>query len=46
MVGYGDIFDSYPYFGRMQPGVGGFRDAGKYNPRFLPPGHPKKRPGP
>jgi len=46
MVGYGDIFDSYPYFGRMQPGVGGFREPGKYNPRFLPPGHPDKRSGP
>lgn len=41
---YGDIFESYPYFGRMQPGIGGFRERGQYNPRFLPPRQPEHYP--
>ena len=40
VTGYGDIFESYPYFGRMQPDIGGFKEPGRYNPAFLPPGHP------
>jgi uncharacterized sulfatase len=39
MVGYGDVFEGYPYFGRMMPGLGGFREPGRYNPRFVPPPH-------
>jgi len=34
---YGDIFESYPYFGGMNPGLGGFAERGQYNPQFRPP---------
>lgn len=38
-LAYGDVFEGYPYFGRMQPDLGGFREPGRYNPKYLPPGH-------
>ncbi len=37
MVGYGDVFEGYPYFGRMQPELGGFKEKGQYNPDYVPP---------
>jgi uncharacterized sulfatase len=40
MLGYGDIFDSYPRFGSMR-NLPGFKEEGKYNPAFEPKG-PKK----
>ena len=33
MLGYGDIFDSYPRFGLMRNWPG-FQERGKYNPAF------------
>ena len=36
MLGYGDIFDSYPTFGMMQPTIPGFKETGKYNAKFWP----------
>lgn len=36
VLGFGGIFDSYPFFGRIQPSLGGFREAGKYNPAYWP----------
>lgn len=38
--GFGDIFESYPYYGAMQPSLGGFKEPGRYNPAFLPPDKP------
>ncbi|MGD8240124.1 MAG: hypothetical protein PVH68_16330, partial [Armatimonadota bacterium] len=32
--GYGDIFESYPRFGRMYAECGGFAERGKYNPEY------------
>ena len=40
VLGTGDIFESYPYYGTMQPSLGGFKEPGRYNPAFLPPNHP------
>ena len=40
MTGNGDIFDSYPRFGLMRP-FDGFKERGKYNPKFKPPNPPK-----
>jgi uncharacterized sulfatase len=42
MLGYGDIFDSYPRFGLMR-NWGGFQKRGAYNPAFevKPPDHKK-----
>lgn len=40
VLGTGDIFESYPYYGPMQPSLGGFQEPGRYNPAFLPPSHP------
>lgn len=37
MLGYGDVFESYPYFGRMQLDLGGFAEVGRYNPRYSSP---------
>ncbi len=34
MMGYGDVFDSYPRFGLMRP-YDGFKERGKYNPAFI-----------
>ena len=34
MLGYGDIFESYPRFGPMRPACGGFAEQGKYNPKY------------
>lgn len=36
MLGEGDIFDSYPFFGRIQPAIAGFKSIGRYNPAFWP----------
>ena len=36
MLGYGDIFESYPVFGGIQKTIPGFKDIGKYNPAFWP----------
>lgn len=40
MLGYGEIFDSYPYFGFMQSTIPGFKTVGKYNADFWPDGIP------
>jgi len=40
VTGFGDIFESYPYYGPMQPNLGGFKEPGRFNPAFLPPNHP------
>jgi len=37
MLGYGDIFDSYPRFGLMRNWPG-FKEKGKYNPAYEPKG--------
>ncbi len=37
MLGYGDIWESYPRFGRMRPEVGGFAERGEYNPKYRVP---------
>jgi len=34
VLGHGDIFESYPYYQRMQPEIGGFKEYGKYNPKY------------
>jgi N-sulfoglucosamine sulfohydrolase len=34
VLGYGDIFESYPRFGAMRPELGGFAERGKYNPYY------------
>ena len=39
MLDYGDIFDSYPVFGGIQPTIPGFKEIGKYNPTFWPRDH-------
>jgi hypothetical protein len=36
VLGYGDIFDSYPYWGRIQPELSGFNAIGKYNEAYWP----------
>lgn len=35
VTGGGEVFDSYPRFGPMRP-FEGFKERGKYNPRFMP----------
>jgi uncharacterized sulfatase len=40
MLGYGDIFDSYPRFGLMRNWPG-FKERGKYNPAYIPKGYKK-----
>ncbi|MDP4285258.1 MAG: sulfatase [Bacteroidota bacterium] len=37
MLGYGDIFESYPRFGLMRKWPG-FKERGKYNPEYEPKG--------
>ena len=37
MLGYGDIIDSYPFFGRIQNSIPGFKEPGKYNSTYWPP---------
>lgn len=32
--GNGDVFESYPRFGKMRPELGGFAERGKYNPKY------------
>jgi uncharacterized sulfatase len=34
MLNNGDVFDSYPRFGKMRP-FPGFNSQGKYNPDFI-----------
>ena len=36
VLGYGDVFDSYPFYGRMQIEIPGFKEVGRYNPAFWP----------
>lgn len=40
MLGYGDIFDSYPRFGLMRNWPG-FKERGKYNQAYIPKGYKK-----
>lgn len=35
VLGYGDIFESYPYFGLMQEKIPGFKEGGQYNLKYL-----------
>jgi N-sulfoglucosamine sulfohydrolase len=35
VLGYGDIFESYPYFGFMQEKIPGFKERGRYNLKYL-----------
>ncbi|HPO07205.1 MAG TPA: sulfatase [bacterium] len=37
VLGTGDIFDSYPRFANMRDTLGGFREQGKYNPKYQIP---------
>ncbi len=34
VLGYGDIWESYPRFNNMRPELGGFAEFGKYNPKY------------
>jgi uncharacterized sulfatase len=34
MTGNGDVWESYPRFGKMRPELGGFAERGKYNPKY------------
>ncbi len=34
VLGYGDIYESYPRFAHMREYLGGFWEKGKYNPRY------------
>jgi N-sulfoglucosamine sulfohydrolase len=34
VLGYGDIFESYPRVSPMRPQLGGFAEQGKYNPKY------------
>jgi len=34
VMGFGDIFDSYPHYAPQQPSIGGFKQHGDYNPAF------------
>jgi len=34
VLGYGDIFESYPRYSAMRPQLGGFAEKGKYNPEY------------
>ena len=36
VLGSGDVFDSYPFFGRIQPDIPGFKQIGQYNPALWP----------
>ena len=36
LLGFGDVIDSYPFFGRFQPEIPGFKAVGQYNPAFWP----------
>ena len=36
MHAHGDIFDSYPFFGRIQPDLPGFKAWGQYNSDYWP----------
>jgi hypothetical protein len=41
VLGYGDIFDSYPRYGPMREYIGGFKEWGQYNPKYhVHPGRP------
>lgn len=37
VLGFGDVFDSYPRFAGMREAMGGFHERGAYNPAFVPP---------
>ncbi len=34
LLGYGDIWESYPRFNDMRPELGGFAEHGQYNPKY------------
>ncbi|MDP6041639.1 MAG: sulfatase, partial [Candidatus Latescibacteria bacterium] len=34
VLGYGDVFDSYPHYAPQQDIVGGFKQHGEYNPEY------------
>ena len=34
MLGYGDVWDSYPRYSQMRPQLGGFSTQGAYNPKY------------
>jgi uncharacterized sulfatase len=34
VLGYGDVFDSYPRYGPMRQYIGGFKKQGQYNPKY------------
>jgi len=34
MLGNGDVWESYPRFGKMRPELGGFAERGSYNPKY------------
>jgi N-sulfoglucosamine sulfohydrolase len=34
VLGYGDIFESYPRVSHMRPHLGGFAERGEYNPKY------------
>lgn len=36
IVGSGDIFDSYPFYGPLNESLPGFKEYGRANPRFQP----------
>ena len=39
LLGYGDIFESYPRMSKkMRPELGGFSESGKYNPKYIQEG--------
>ena len=41
VLGYGDVFDSYPRYGPMREYIGGFKKWGQYNPKYhVHPGRP------
>jgi uncharacterized sulfatase len=35
VLGYGDIFESFPRYQSFKPGLKGFKESGKYNPAYL-----------
>jgi N-sulfoglucosamine sulfohydrolase len=35
LLGYGDIFESYPYYQKFNDIIPGFKERGKYNPKYM-----------
>lgn len=46
ILGYGDVFDSYPRVSPMRPWLKGFAVQGDYNPAYMPESSVKKEPQP